>query len=286
MRMSTASLKEAPLEQLVETINSESGSLQTFIASVDIDFSDGGKKKGQVTDYAELSGTILVRKPAMLRMQVKLPLVRNTALDMVSDGKTFEVSFPPKNQFFVGSSQFVGKPSDNPLENLRPQIMMDALLLRPIDEATEIPVLEQSTEIVKDRKTHKAAEQSNYVLIVLAKDPAGAYLSRKIFFSREDLRPHSQAIYDRTGQLVTFARYENFTDHGGIMFPDLIDIQRPVEELSFRLAVTKLRLNEPIQDAQFDLQQPPGSKLVNLDKKNISADTRVEPKHALGSSPR
>jgi outer membrane lipoprotein-sorting protein len=284
MRVSTAVLKEASLEELVETIDSESANLQTFIASVDIDFSDGGKKKGRVTDYAELSGTILVRKPTMLRMQVKLPLVRNTALDMVSNGRMFQVSFPPKNQFFVGSSQFVGKPSDNPLENLRPQIILEALLLRPIDEATETAVLEQSTEVVKDRKTHKLAEQSNYVLIVLAKDPAGAYLSRKIFFSREDLRPHSQAIYDRDGQLVTYANYENFTDHSGILFPDLINIQRPIEELSFQLAVTKLRLNEPIQDAQFDLQQPPGSKLINLDNKNISAD-RVEPKRESDKGP-
>ena len=284
MRVSTAVLKEASLEELVETIDSESANLQTFIASVDIDFSDGGKKKGRVTDYAELSGTILVRKPTMLRMQVKLPLVRNTALDMVSNGRMFQVSFPPKNQFFVGSSQFVGKPSDNPLENLRPQIILEALLLRPIDEATETAVLEQSTEVVKDPKTHKLAEQYNYVLIVLAKDPAGAYLSRKIFFSREDLRPHSQAIYDRDGQLVTYANYENFTDHSGILFPDLINIQRPIEELSFQLAVTKLRMNEPIQDVQFDLQQPPGSKLINLDNKNISAD-RVEPKRELDKGP-
>lgn len=284
-RMSTNILHEATLEQLITTVNSDANRLQTFIATVDIHFSTGGKKKGQVTEYTDVGGHILVRKPETMRMIVNAPVVGNSLLDMVSNGRTFQVSVPPKNQFFVGSTRLVGKPSDKPLENLRPQVIMDALLLRPIDEATEIPVLEQSTEMVKDLKTHKDAEQPNYVVIVLEKDAAGAHLSRKIVFSREDLRPHAQYIYDRDGQLITYASYESVTDYGGVLFPDIIDIQRPVEELSFRLAVTKLRVNEPIQDAQFELQQPPGSKLINLDNRNTSADTRTEPKPDLARSP-
>jgi hypothetical protein len=274
VRISTATLQDATLEDLVGTINNEAARLQTFIANVDIDFSAGGKKKGQVTDYAELSGFILVRKPEMLRMKVLLPLVRNTALDMVSNGKTFEVSYPPKNQFFVGSSQ-IGKPSARPLENLRPQVIMDALLLRPIDPQNEIAVLQQGTEMVKDPKTHKDAEQANYEVLVIAKDGVGSYLSRKIVFSRVDLQPHAQYVYDRQAQLVTYARYENFSDRGGVMFPDAIDIQRPVEEYEFRLYVTKLRVNEPIADDQFVVPQPPGSKLIDLDQKNASTNSGV-----------
>ncbi len=283
--ISTNKLQDATLDQLVATINGDADRLQTFIAAVDIHFATGGKKKGQVTEYTDFGGHVLLRKPETLRMIVNAPVVGNRVLDMVTNGKTFEVSLPTKNQFLVGSNQLVGKPSTNPIENLRPQIITDALLLQPIDPESEIAVLEQSTEMVKDDKTHKDAEQPNYVVIVLTKDPAGAYLSRKIVFSREDLRPHAQYIYDRQGQLVTFARYEDVTDHGGVMFPSAIDIQRPVEEYSFRLTVITLRLNETIQDAQFELPQPPGSKLVNLDNKNTSADTRIESKQDLAKSP-
>ncbi len=283
--ISTNPLHEATLEQLIATVNSEANNLQTLIATVDIHFSTGGKKKGQVTEYTDVGGHILLRKPETMRMIVNAPVVGNRLLDMVSNGTTFEVSFPPKNQFFVGSTQFVGKPSDKPIENLRPPVIMDALLVRPIDEANEIAVLEQSTEMVRDIKTRKEAEQPNYVVIVLAKDSAGPYLSRKIVFSREDLLPHAQYIYDRQGQLVTYARYENIAAHGAVMFPQIIDIQRPIEELEFRLVVIAMRVNEPLQDAQFDLPQPPGSKLVNLDNKNTSADTRVEAKPDLAKSP-
>jgi hypothetical protein len=274
-RVSTAKLQDATLEQLVGIINNEAASLQTFVATVDIDFSAGGAKKGKVTDYTQVSGYILVRKPENMRMVVKAPVVRTNLADMVSNGRSFKLSLPSKNQFWVGSNQ-IAKPSPDPLMNLRPQHILDALLLKPIDPEREIPVLEQSSEIVKDTKTHKSAEQATYVVLVIEKDPRGSYLSRKIVFSRVDLLPHEQYVYDRQAQLVTYARYDNFADHGGIMFPEIVDIQRPIEEYAFRLTVEKLRLNEPLQDDQFVLMQPAGSKLVNVDEQNAKAQSRVE----------
>jgi outer membrane lipoprotein-sorting protein len=285
-KVNTNDIQKATLDELVSRIDNDANRLKTFIAYVDIHFSTGGKKKGLVTEYTDVNGYILVRKPENMRMIVKAPVVGNNLLDMVSNGKTFEVSFPPKNQFFVGSNQLVGTPSDKPLESLRPQAIMDALLLQPIDPENEIAVLEQGTLMALDLKTHKEAEEPDYVVLVLSREPSGGYvLSRKIIFSREDLRPHAQYIYDRQAQLVTSATYENFTDHNGVLFPDIIDIQRPVEEYSFRLTVTSLRVNEQLVDAQFVLAQPPGSKLINLDNRNTSADTRTESKQDLGKGP-
>lgn len=279
-RISTAKLQDATLDQLEAIINNEAAGLRTFVATVDIDFSSGGAKKGKVTDYTQVSGYILVRKPESMRMVVKAPVVRTNLVDMVSNGKNFELSVPSKNQFFVGSNQ-IGKPSSQPLMNLRPQHILDALLLKPIDPEKEIVVLEQSSEIVKDTKTHKSAEELNYVVLVIERDAQGSFLSRKIVFSRVDLLPHEQYVYDRQAELVTFARYDNFSDHGGLMFPEIIDIQRPIEEYAFRLTVEKLRLNEPLEDNQFVLTQPPGSKLVNLDEQNTSAQIGPEPKESV-----
>lgn len=269
--ISSAKIQPATLDQLVETINRQADLLHSFIANVDVDFSQGGQKKGKVTDYAEVSGYILVRKPDMMRMFMQAPVVRSRVFDMATNGSSFEVSWPSRNQFFVGSNRLVGKPSDNPLENMRPQVITDALLIRHIDPDKEIAVLENGMETVRDPKTRKSVEQQDYVVTVIRRTDDHWALSRKISFSGDTLQPHEQFIYDQKGSLVTYARYENFANHDGIMFPDIIDIQRPIEELSFRLAITKLRINETIADDQFILQQPPGSKLVNLDEKSASA---------------
>lgn len=269
-RMSTATLRDASLEELLQWVNSNASKLQSLSLNVDFSVSTGGEKKGRVTDYRTFSGYVLVRKPDMLRMIGLVPVVRNRMFDMVSNGRSFELSIPPKNKFYVGSSQkpAASKQSDEPLANLRPQDILDALLLKPIEAPpNEIAVLEQSTEMVKDPKTHKDAIQPDYVVVVIRKIDGGYYLSRRIVFSRTDLLPHEQWIYDARGQLVTYAHYENFADRNGIMLPSVVEIQRPVEEYSITLTVTKANVNAALRDDQFSLPQPPGSMLINVDQK-------------------
>jgi hypothetical protein len=276
--MSTANLKEATLDQLVESVNSNAARLNSFKATVDIDPSVVVQKKGKANakDYPQLRGYVWARKPAMLRMVLLVPVVRNTLADMVSDSHSFKLSVPSRREFRVGSNQLVGKPSANPLENVRPQHIKDALILREIDPgAGEIAILEDSMEIVKDPKSHNV-QQPTYVVTVIDKDQNGYFLSRKVVFSRTDLLPHQQLIYSRDGRLVTEAHYENFTDHGGIMFPDIIQIHRPVENYTITLSVVKLNLNEPLTDDQFMLAQPSGFKLIDMDAKGESGEGEAE----------
>jgi outer membrane lipoprotein-sorting protein len=264
--VSTVPLESATQQELIDLINSQAAKIKSMQATVDIDTSMGGAKKGKVTDYQEIRGYVLARKPAMLRMIGLMPIVRNRAFDMVSDGQQFKLWIPPKNRFVVGHNEIV-HPSSRPMENVRPQHIYDALLLHSIDPQNEIAVLENDYEMVTDAKGHRL-EQPDYEMDVIKKAQAGGwFLSRKIIFSRTDLLPHRQLIYDEHGNLVTDARYENFKDYNGIKFPTQIDIWRPQEEYSILLKIVKLQLNEPLTDEQFALQQPPGAVVVNLDQR-------------------
>ena len=78
--------------------------------------------------------------------------------------------------------------------------------------------------------------------------------------------PHRQIVYDKHGQIATDAHYDQFTESDGVLFPNSIQIRRPQEEYSLVLNIVKLRLNEPLTDAQFTLEQPAGSELVDLGK--------------------
>ncbi len=271
-RTSTAVLKDATLAQLVETVNINAARVNSLKAMpVDIDSSVLELKKNQVKDNPEVSGWILMRKPQMLHMKMLVPVVRTTMADMVSDGNTFQLSVPPKNKFIVGSNRLPPDPSLPPLYNIRPQHIFDALLLKGIDTEKEIAVLENSTEIVKDPKSHKDVEQADYIVVVIAKDETGPYLSRKIIFSRTDLLPHEQYIYNRQGQLATYVHYENFSDYSGTMFPGIVSIQRPIDGYGITLSIGKLDINLALTDDQFSLPRPPGSQLMNLDSKPSAA---------------
>src|SRR5947208_10489411 len=196
--VSKATLKTATQAELIEYVNTQAARVQSMQATVDIDTSVGGVKKGKVTDYKQIRGYVLARKPAMLRMIGLLPIVRNRAFDMVSDGQIFKLWIPPKNRFVIGRNDIETHNIQQPLENLRPQHIYDALLLPEIDQKNEIAVLEGATQAVTDPKTKKPLEQANYVLNVIRHDPDGRWiLSRKIFFDRVNLSPYRQIVYDK-----------------------------------------------------------------------------------------
>lgn len=263
--LSNAPLKSATLEQLVSTINSQADKVQTLNSTVDIIASSGGSKKGKITEYKEVKGYILVRQPNMLRMIGLMPIVRNRAFDMVSDGSSFKLWIPPVNKFVIGSNAVV-HPSQKPLENLRPQHIYDALLLHPVDSEHDIAVLEQNNRTIEDPRTKKRFLEPDYIVDVITRIDHSWYLSRKITFSRIDLMPIRQRVYDRYGYLATDATYFDFKDFDGLLFPSTIRVWRPQEEYSVTLKIEKLTINQPLTDEQFALNQPPGSQLVQLDK--------------------
>ncbi|MBA3912644.1 MAG: DUF4292 domain-containing protein [Acidobacteriales bacterium] len=265
--VSTAPLKTATQQQLLDYVNQQAEKLQTMQATVDIDTSVGGVKKGKVTDYQQIRGYILVRRPSMLRMIGLLPIVRSRAFDMVSDGKEFKLWIPPKNRFITGSNDVQVPNPKQPLENIRPKQIYDALLLPKIDPQNEIAIMQNDFQTVSDGRGHPVQEP-DYELEVIARGSHGWYLSRKIIFSRTDLLPHRQYIYDENGNLVSNARYDAYKNYDGINFPNQIEIWRPSEEYDITLTVVKLDLNQAMDDDKFALPQPPGVEVVHLNQQS------------------
>ncbi len=274
VRVSTAKLETATQQELIDRLDQDATQVKTLNATVDIDTSVGGAKRGKVTEFKEIRGYILVRKPEMLRMIGLYPIVRNKAFDMVSDGKEFKLSVAATNKFYIGHNQVMITDSSSPLDTLRPEAIYDALLLHQVDPENEIAVMESSHELLVDAQTHKQVQQPDYVLDVIRKTDKGWTLARKVVFDRTSLVPHRQIIFDERGNAVTDASYQKFKDYNGVQFPSFIDIVRPQEEYNIILNMVKLTVNQPISDDQFSLQPPPGSILVNLDNRAPTAPAK------------
>src|ERR1700688_3380189 len=132
-KYSQAPLKQSTQQGLIDSINQQAESIQSLKATVDIDTSVGGMRKGHYTDYKEIRGYVLARKPDALHMVGLMPIVRTTAFDMVSDGRDFKLWIPAKNRFVMGKNE-VGTPNiDQPMENIRPQNIYEALLIQHVD---------------------------------------------------------------------------------------------------------------------------------------------------------
>jgi outer membrane lipoprotein-sorting protein len=173
----------------------------------------------------------------------------------------------------VGRNDVETRNPAQPLENLRPQHIYDALLLRRIDPQNEIAVMENDTELVTDAKSRKVS-RADYAIDVIRKGDRGWALSRKIIFGRTDLLPRRQLLYDAQGNVMTNALYGNYKDDNGVKFPWQIEIARPQEEYDITLNIVKLDLNQPLPDDKFTLEQPAGAEVVDLNKTNAASGDR------------
>jgi hypothetical protein len=265
-------LKESTQQGLIDSINQQAKAIQSLKATVDIDTSVGGMRKGHYTDYKEIRGYVLARKPDALHMVGLMPIVRTTAFDMVSDGRDFKLWIPAKNRFVMGKNE-VGTPNiDQPMENIRPQNIYEALLIQHVDADSEIAVLENGYEILHDSKGRRIL-QDDYELTIIQKYDKGWKLARKIIFDRTDLKPHRQYIYSEDGKVATDAHYAEYKDYDGFSFPSRIEIYRPQEEYDITLNMLKVDINQPLRDEQFVLEQPSGAVVVNLDRPQSSLVT-------------
>ncbi|MGA2716471.1 MAG: hypothetical protein ABSG41_25535 [Bryobacteraceae bacterium] len=227
--------------------------INSFQATVDLTPSVGSVYTGQITEIKDVHAFVLFRKPADIRILGELPVVRTRAFDMVSDGNNFKLFLVSKNLFIEGSSD-APPTSKNKLENLRPDAFLSSMLIRPADPGTEIPVLEDATD----------EDNALYILHFFKQTPDGKWMiARNVWFDRLDLSIVRQKVLDPTGTgaIAGDTRYSKWQIYKGVMFPAHIDINRPVEGYGLVMDITDMKMNVPLTDDKFGLNQPEGSQL-------------------------
>jgi hypothetical protein len=218
-------------------------------------------KRGKETDTTSFGGYILLRKPDSLRVLGLVPVLRTHAFDLASDGTDFKLYIPVKNKAIVGPNA-VTERSTNPIENLRPDIFVDSILVRNI-QPDRLVFLTTSTTVRPQGK--EEIETPHYDLNVMTSAPPSAEKApahviqelRVIHFDRTTLLPDGQDLYNTAGEIETKVRYGPYQHFGNALYPGVITIERPLEEYQITITVQKLTLNQTLNDEQFELTIPP-----------------------------
>src|SRR6266567_6461039 len=257
--------KDATREELLEAYNLIARGTKTLNATVELKPTAGSKYSGVIDEYHEVKAFLLAARPAKIRLIGQAPVVGTTVFDMASDSETFRVSIPSKKKFLVGPVA-VERASSKPIENLRPQHLLDALLWPEVRKEEAVLFEEFNDENVR-----------YYVLTVLR----GGYqteILRKIWFDRSDLQVTRMQIFGPKGLLLSDIRLAAWQppdgaagqsapatpSNGVASFPRAIRIERPHDDYKLDLQVTKVILNEEIPVERFKLAQPSGAELVRV----------------------
>ena len=255
-----AQVLSSTLDALVKKTTDRYASIRTLNARVDVTAATGGGKEGKVTEYTSFSAYILLRKPDDLHFIGFLPVVGSKMIDMVTDGKSFTVVIPPRNRAITGTN-VLNTPSSNPLENLRPAVFSDSLLIR-----SALP--EDLVSLTSDERIYQPDPSRKYVvdepeydvgIFRTVTNSSELKTQRVIHIGRSTLLPYQQDIYNERGQLVTVASYDNYKLFGQTTFPSRITIQRPLDQLRLTLNISQLAINQALEDDQFEVPNIPAS---------------------------
>lgn len=253
------------LDQMDKQINMRFDSIKSMNAAVEISASTGSSLQGEIKQSLSFRGYILMRKPEYLRVLLLVPVLGTRALDMVTNGKTFKLLIPSRREAMVGTNQ-VTKPSKNGLENLRPDVFFDSMFVQGPDP-DQIISMTSDTRVVDLGKKKKSdlVEEPAYAIQIMSQ-PTGQTVRtlRVIHIDSTDLLPYQQDIYDPSGNIATKAFYTNYQYFENTPFPTTILIERPQDHYSLTVTITKLTLNQHLDDDQFELKIPEGYPIQTM----------------------
>jgi len=252
---------EASEDQLLSSYNEQARAVRTLQATVDLVPSTGSTYSGVIEEYHDVPGFILAKRPATVRVIGQAPVVAKNIFDMVSDGEMFRIFIPSKNTFLVGSTS-LARTSKKPIENLRPQHVVDALFW---------PELPASANVLIEQFD---ADPNRYYILTVVRQADGGKLeiARKIWFDRANLRVSRVQLYGAVGRLDSDIAYLDWQPLGGApaaatartSYAHDIHIWRPQDDYKLEIRILKLTVNEEISADRFELTQPPGTELVHV----------------------
>lgn len=240
---------EATPDQLLAQYNQLARAVRSLNAGVEMVPVAGSSYSGVIEQYHDVRGFILAQRPASIRVIGQAPVVAKNIFDMVSDGNTFRIYIPSKNKFIVGPATFE-RPAKKPIENLRPQHLLDALFWPEMDLRQQVLFEEFN------------AEPARYYILTVIRGVSRLEVVRKIWFDRAELNLARIQLYAPGGRLVSDTRYADWQPVADVRYPREIRIARPHDDYQLEVRITQLTLNEAIAASRFDLEQPPGTELV------------------------
>src|SRR5262249_51456272 len=87
----------------------------------------------------------------------------------------------------------------------------------------------------------------------------------KLWIDRNaDLDVSRKQVFRPDGKVETDVQYSNYRNVGNIRYPQIIEIQRPIEDYTLKVSFESTKFNEKLQDNTFNLERPEGSELVQM----------------------
>jgi hypothetical protein len=261
-------VQTATADELVRQLNERWNALDSMYVNVEIQAGALKTKRDKEKNIRTFPAIIMMRKPEMLRVYARVPVIGTQMFSVASDGRNFTLYIPSEHVAYQGPVELTKK-SPNSIENMRPGFFFDAIAVRGLS-AQDFSAVTSDVETIETPDKKGLLSMPEYVLSITHHDPASNrdMPVRVVTFHRDDLLPYQQDLYDRNGVLETQVSYAQYADFGQYKYPSVIEIWRPLEERKLVMTVQKMQENpvEPkLTDDQFKINLPEGTTIHQLE---------------------
>jgi len=256
--------KTATLDELVALINQRYAGIESIVASkFEVQFQGGAAELGFIEKYPRARGYLAAKWPSSIYVNILNPLTSSTLVAMASRSGEFQIWAPRDNKYLTGRTD-VRLEEDQPLFNVRPQHLLNALIIEPLPDSGSLSVLFMEED--------QDASFKYYVVNVLGRESESARfcLQRKIWIERSVMRIARQQYYD-CGAVVSSVAYSAPIEEAGFLVSTGVDVTRVREHyrIDLKLEPDGLEVNRAVKDERFDIPRPAGAELVVVQEKAV-----------------
>ena len=237
-----------------------------IVKSASLTFSAESMRSAQREKLPSADGILIVTRSGNLRLQIQLPMIKTTALDVVAKQDQFEIWYPRKQTLYRGkmgderlelppleAEEGAKAPRYN-LSRLRPWHITQTFFLDSPPGNPTILITQEDT-----------AAERYYVLHILSPGADGnPFITQKLWFERAGLTIRKKVLFAEDGAPVSEITYHGYTDFAGGRFPADITLRRPIEGYQVQFKIKRMELDVPLQDRMFELTVPEGAKIEEI----------------------
>lgn len=239
-------LRHATPEEVRSAFNAYCRRLETVSASGHLTVSDYRAGKSR-----EVGIRLVARRGGKLYLKASVALV--TALEVVSDGRSFWFSLPSKKTIWTGaasSSRTAEEVTDTdaPYKALRPKDIVEALLPEPLAPGPGDSLVFE-------------ADSLSFALTLVHHDATGARARRRVWLTRKELIPARLWVYDSAGNLETEVRFLGWR----LGRPARLSVLRPVDGYEAAFSFDKFDVNVAVPDRAFVPRIPDRYKVKQIE---------------------
>jgi len=251
------SARKLTYQDLLDSYNAQAAHIHSIQASAIVHASLGTEVSTRQRETRPFPAEISFRSPASLRMTGVIPFSSRRTFDLSSDGREFRLLIPDRNKmrFIIGPVDSPVNSSD-PRENIRPQMILEALRWLPARLLGSLAQRSVAKHGSKAIEVELRTSTGRSDIAQLEFDLNSGTLARLTISDAKDKNPIEVAYSD-------WQKVPDGEAGGNSCFPKRIMVsQQQIQQLEMKFL--SLQLNSPMLPSKFHVNPPPGIAVTRV----------------------